>query len=314
MTTSVEHGTHTSSPLNESEPRMRRHDEPGFTLAEAARRHWFLTLLPVVLLVAAGIVTGASKAPTYSATATINVGKSDINTQATPGYLVAAEALASSYSRLVESQHVSIPAARKVSESAAEVGSQLTAVPIPNEPTFTITAKGSSAARATALAAAAVSTLQSFVAKSAAQGGGTAQLLAKYRKAQALTYELDQRVKTLQAHAAPSAESAVGGTTLTATTPIPGHDVTQAQITAAKVAAQTAGLQAQALSGQYLSLAQNGVAPTLDVLVAPTGTVSTNRSTNIEKFGVIGAVGGLVIGIAFAGLAGAIKARTRGGV
>ena len=87
------------------------------------------------------------------------------------------------------------------------------------------------------------------------------------------------------------------------------NTVPQTQITAAKVAAQTAQLQAQALSGQYLNLAQGGVAPTLDILIAPTGETTTNRTTNMEKFGIVGAVGGLVIGLAFAALAGAVDVR-----
>ena len=63
---------------------------------------------------------GAAKAPTYTATATINVGKSDIATQATPGYLTAAEALASSYSRLVaSSQNIAVPVAQGGREARA---------------------------------------------------------------------------------------------------------------------------------------------------------------------------------------------------
>ena len=159
MTTSVEQGHDSSAPIYDSmppeDPRPEYRDPPRFTLAGAVRRHWFLTLVPVVLLAAVGVFAGHSKKPTYSATATVNVGKSDINTQATPGYLVAAEALASSYSRLVQSQHVAVPAAKKVGETPAQAGNQLTAVPISNEPTFTITATGSSPARASALANAA---------------------------------------------------------------------------------------------------------------------------------------------------------------
>ena len=311
MTTSIERPPESAAELTEPE---LQYDRPRFTLAGAVRRHWFLTLLPVVVLAAAGIVAGRAKPPTYSATATINVGKSDINTQATPGYLVAAEALASSYSRLVESQHVAIPAAQKVGETPAEAGSQVTAVPIPNEPTFTITAEGSSAARATALANAAVAALQAYVTRSATQDGGTAQLLAQYQKAQALTFQLQQKVKTLEARAAPIIGTGTSTTpttlaTTTSTTPAPG--VSQAQITAAKVAEQTAALQAQSLSNQYLSLSENGVAPTLDVLIAPTGSTSTNRTTNMEKYGIVGAVGGLVIGVAFAALAGAVDTRRR---
>jgi hypothetical protein len=265
----------------------------SFSLGAAVRRHWLLALLPVVVLLAAGIVAGAKKAPTYSATATINVGKSDIATQATPGYLIAAEALASSYSRLVASQNVAVPAARAVGENPGTALSQLTAVPIPNEPTFTITATGSSSAKATALANAAVTALQHYVTISATQQGGPAQLLSKYQAAQRLAFALQQRAGSLQARL----NARQNGLST------PGPKVTQAEVTNAKVAAQTATLKAQALSGQYLNLSQSGTAPTLAVLVSPTGATSTDRSTNIEKFAIVGAVAGLVIGIAFAGLA-----------
>jgi capsular polysaccharide biosynthesis protein len=307
MTASVEHGHDPSAPMYDpmppGEPPPVYREPPRFTLAAAARRHWFLTLLPVALLAAAGVFAGHAKKPTYSATATINVGKSDINTQATPGYLVAAEALASSYSRLVQSQHIAIPAAKKVGETPAEAGKGLTAVPISNQPTFTITATAASSAKATALANAAISALQRFVARTATQGGGTAQLLAEYRKASSKAFSLQSQLHKLEAHAAPLDTSTVTVTTPTTNT------VSQAQITAAKVAAQTAQLEAQALSGQYLNLAQGGVAPTLDVLIAPTGETTTNRKTNMERFGIVGAVGGLVIGLAFASLAGAVDVR-----
>ena len=91
------------------------------SLASSVRRHPFLVLLPTLLLLAAGIYVGNKKHPTYSATATINVGKSDINTQATPGYVTAAENLASTYSRVVESQHVVNPA-RACAEQARRRG------------------------------------------------------------------------------------------------------------------------------------------------------------------------------------------------
>jgi hypothetical protein len=269
-------------------PRQR-----SFSLAEAVRHHWFLTLLPVVLLIAAGVVAGAKKAPTYSATATINVGKSDIATQATPGYLTAAEALASSYSRLVASQNIAVPAGHAVGENPGTALSQLSAVPIPNEPTFTITATGTSSAKATALANAAVTALQHYVNTTATQQGGPSQLLTKYQQAQREAYDLQHRAGTLQA------QLNAGTTGLSTTTT---HPVTQTEVTNAKVAAQIATLKAQALSSQYLSLSQSGVAPSLAVLVSPTGATSTDRKTNIEKFAIIGAVAGLVIGIAFAGL------------
>lgn len=264
------------------------------TLAGSVRRHPFLVILPVIILLVAGIVVGAKKHPTYSAIATINVGKADINTQATPGYVQASEALATTYARLVSSQHVSIPVARALRQSPVSVASRLTAVPIPSEPTFTITATGQSATGAVALANATVKALQQNVSTSATQQGSPAQLLEQYQQAQATADELQSLAGRLQGRYVAGVDG-----------------VTRAQVTRAKVAGQTAALKAQALSNQYLSLSTSGVAPVLDVLVNPTSATSTNRTSNIEKYAVIGAAGGLVIGLALAGLAGALAARRR---
>jgi hypothetical protein len=282
-------------------------DRGPVTLAAAVRRHPVLTLVPAIVLLAVGIIAGAKKPPTYSATATINVGKSDINTQATPGYVQASTVLASTYSRLVMSQHISVPTARAVHESASAVGANLSAVPIPTQPTFTITATGNSPQAAVSLTNAAVSTLQGFVANSATQQGGTAQLLAKYRLASTRADQLQQTGRTLQR----SLANQQAGLTQTAPThtAVNHTPVTQAQVTQAQVGAAAASLQAEALGNQYLSLAQNGTAPALDVLIDPTATTTSNRTSNIERYAVIGTVGGLIIGIALAALVSRVRAR-----
>jgi hypothetical protein len=275
------------------------------TIASAVRRHPVLAILPAILLLAAGVVVGAKKAPTYSATATINVGKSDINTQATPGYVQASTVLASTYSRLVMSQHISVPTARLVHQSAAAVGAELTAVPIATQPTFTITGTGSSPEAAVELTNASVTALQGFVTRSATQQGGTAQLLAKYKSATSLADQLQVTSNALQG----KFRAQQAGLTQTLPSGAPARPVTQAQVTQAQVASATASLQAEALGNQYLSLAQNGTAPTLDVLINPTATTTSNRTTNIEKYAVVGLVAGLAIGIALAWLVGSVGAR-----
>ena len=282
------------------------------TLASSVRRHWFITLLPAILLVAAGIVVGAKKQPTYSTTATINVGKSDINTQATPGYETAAEALASTYSRLVTSQHVAIPAARAVHQSSAVVGGELSSVPIPNEPTFTITATGSSPQAAIALDNAAVQAVINYANNTQTQGGGPSQLLAQYTAALTRAANLQNISNTLQGRlsaqqAAQQTAQADGSTPST----LPWRTVTPAQATNAKVASQIASLQAEALANQYSSLVSNGTAPTLDVLINPTGATSNNRLSNVEKYAVVGGVAGIMIGISFVALISGIGAGRR---
>lgn len=278
----------------EGDSRLAQGHRSPITVSQAMRRHPLLAILPALLLLAAGIVVGVKKHPSYSATATINVGKSDINTQATPGYVLASEALASTYSRLVMSQHVAIPVANALKEPASAVGSALSAVPVPSEPTFTITATGTSSRDATARANAAVTALQRYVSQSETQQGGPAQLLSKYEskltRANLLQVASSKLKRRLDAQ-------------------VPG--VTQAQVTRAQVASQVAQLQAQTLASAYQSLGQNGSAPQLDVLINPTGTTSNNRTANIEKYGIVGAVAGIVLGLALVALLGTLEARRR---
>jgi hypothetical protein len=261
-------------------------------LAAALRRHPFVVVLPMLVLLAAGIVIGAKKPLSYGALATINVGKSDINTQATPGYVTASEALAATYSRLVASQHVIVPVARALRRSPTSVAASLTAVPIPNEPTFTITAQASSSGGAITLVRQTITTLQALVRRSATQQGGPEQLIRKYQAA-------EQKANTLQ-QASQRLSGRYAGH-------VPG--VSKAAVVNARTASEVALLQAQALSSEYLNLASSGTAPALDVLTSPTVASTTNRTSNVEKYGVIGAIGGLVIGISLAGLVGALGER-----
>ncbi len=289
-----------------TELRQPEHAEPGrprTNAGDGVRAHPILIVLVIIVLAAGGAVVGSRKPRTYSAQATINVGKSDIATQATPGYVVAAEALASSYSRLVSSDYVIRPSAAALGASPASIASRLSAVPIPNEPTFTITAQGSSTQRAVRLANLAVRALLRYVSNSITSQGGPSQLLARYQAAQATADELQARAQRLQRQLDGTATS-----TITATTPTqPG--VTRNEVIRAKVIAQSAALQAQGLSSQYLNLAQTTVAPQLDVLTNATGASSNNRIQNIEKYGIIGAAAGLIIGLALATLVGMIETR-----
>jgi hypothetical protein len=264
---------------------------PSRSLGSSIARHPFLAILPAIFLLAAGIVAGTKKHPTYSASATINVGKSDIITQATPGYVQAAQVLASSYSRVVMSQHVSVPVAHALGESVGAVSTHLVAAPIPDEPTFTITATSSSSQGAIKLDNAAVNAVVHFANVSQTQQGSPSQLLSQYVADQSRADALHSKSASL----AGKMSSGVGG-------------VTQAQVTKAQVAAQVAALQAQAAGAAYSSLTENGVAPVLDVFDTATDATG-NRTTNIEKYAVIGLVAGLVLGVALAALVGGLEAR-----
>lgn len=267
------------------------HQRSSTSLGRSIASHPFLVILPAIFLLAAGIFAGKKTHPTYSASATINVGKSDIITQATPGYVQAAQVLASSYSRVAMSQHVWVPAAKAVGEPVSAVSSRIVAAPVPDEPTFTITATGSSPQAAIALGNAAVNAVVKFANVSQTQQGGPAQLLRQYSRAQSLADSLHSKAASL------------AGKLNTGT-----GDVTQAQVTKVQVAAQVASLQAQAAANAYATLKQNGVAPVLDVF-APATSATSNRTTNIEKYAVVGLVAGLVLGVSLAALVGGLQAR-----
>jgi capsular polysaccharide biosynthesis protein len=259
-------------------------------LASAIPRHPFLALLPAIFLLAAGIAAGGRKQLTYSASATINVGKSDIITQATPGYVQAAQVLATSYSRVVMSQHVFNPVVKATGESISFVGTHLVASPIPGEPTFTITGTGTSAQAAIKLTNAAVKAIVNFANVAQTQSGSPSQLLAQYVSAQT-------RADNLRSKSASLAAKRTSGVS----------DVTQSQVTKAQVQSQVATLQAQAAGNAYSTLMQNGVSPVLDVF--DTATYATNnRTSNIEKYAIVGLAAGIVLGVALAALVGGLEA------
>jgi hypothetical protein len=86
--------------------------------------------------------------------------------------------------------------------------------------------------------------------------------------------------------------------------------VSQQRLRNARLAAQVANLQAQAASNQYNASATVPRGATLDVLNPATGATS-DRNAIAERYGLIGALGGLVIGIVLVTLFGRLRERAR---
>src|SRR4051794_41585036 len=74
--------------------------QPLLDLPHGLRRFWWLIVGLAVLLGAAGVYVGANRGATYTAAASVNVGRVDIRSQALPGYMTAAQALAPPYNPL----------------------------------------------------------------------------------------------------------------------------------------------------------------------------------------------------------------------
>ncbi len=253
-------------------------------LGAALRRYPLVALLPVVVLVAAGVTLGLRKPPTYTASTQVNVGSADISSQATPGYALAAQTMAQAYSREVTSQYVYNPAARTLGISPSAVAARLSSSAVPNSPTFTINATGPTPRSAVQLAAAAPAALKTRINQLDQGENASTYLLSQFRQAQGQADRLQARSGALQArHASGSG------------------NVSEPQVQRAKLAAQVAQLQAQALSTQYTNAATMSHGAIVEVL-NPASSATSNRSSITERYALVGLAAGRVMGAALARL------------
>jgi capsular polysaccharide biosynthesis protein len=264
----------------------------GVGLGTALRRYPVLALLPVVILAAAGITLGLRRAPTYTASTTINVGSPDIASQATPGYVQAEQTLASAYSREVTSQFVYGPVAKQLGISQSAVASRLSSSAVPSSPTFTINATGPSQQSAIRLAQTATAALQHYI-NVVNQGETTStQLLNRYRNAER---EADRL-------------SALSGKLDGQNRALPGS-VSATRRQEAHLAAQVAQLKANALSAQYSAGSTTSRTGASIQVLNPATAATSDRRTTAERYGVIGAAAGLVLGAALALLVANLRRR-----
>ena len=249
---------------------------PLLDLPRGIARRWWLILALAVLCGAAGVYVASKRTPTYSATASINVGRVDIRSQALPGYMSAAQALAFSYSRVATSDRIVSALSRSQHLPAQTIAGRLSAAPIPKSPIFTVTAQGPSAQAAISLANAATTQLQRFATSSNGGEGAATSILRDYQSEAARVARLKRKVSDLKSSGSTSA------------------------LNRAQLSYQAAKLKLQGLATQYQSQS-NEVLSTAGVAVLDRPTSATNdRSKTLRRYGAGGAIVGLLIGVALA--------------
>lgn len=252
-------------------------------LGTALRRYPVLALLPVVILAAAGITLGLRRAPVYTASTTINVGSPDIASQATPGYVQAEQTLASAYSREVSSQFIYKPVANQLQISEGKVASRLSSSAVPSSPTFTINATGPSRQSAVQLAQTATTALEHYINVVNQGATSSTQLLNRYRAAER---EADRL-------------SSISGKLDGQNRVSPGS-VSANRRQEAHVAAQVAQLKANALAAQYSAGSTTSRTGATIQILNPASSAMSDRRSIAERYGVIGAAAGIVLGAALA--------------
>jgi uncharacterized protein involved in exopolysaccharide biosynthesis len=253
-----------------------RHDFGGpRTVGEAIGRHWWLPVLLAVVFGAAGAVAGYMRNPEYTASATLNAGRIDVQAQSISGYTQASAYLAATYSRVVGSAAVLAEVARRTGHPIDFVAGSLSATPIPNSSVFRVQAKADSARDAVNIANAAAARVVAF-ARTQIRGGHAAGLLARYGAASAKASRLASRAGAARSK----------------------HGISAARLAKMRRAAATAALEAQGLQQQYVAQVAN-LKGTADVLVLSRARTATDdRKQKTE----IGAFAGLVLGLLLGGL------------
>jgi hypothetical protein len=158
--------------------------QPQFSVLAAVRRHWLLFSLPVVLLVAAGLVLADKRPPVYTARAAMTIGGVDASQPGSlSGFAAAAPALATAYSRAITADGVVNPVATTLGISPTAVRQRVSATPIPESPVFRIDAHGSSEKAAVDLANLTAAALRPYVPRLTASTMTDTTIEDEYRRA-----------------------------------------------------------------------------------------------------------------------------------
>ena len=256
---------------------------PRIDVLHAVRRHWFVALFPVVLLVAGGAALAIKRPPRYTATANLAVGHVYVgNASGIPTIIDATQSLAAVYSRAIYSSAVLQDTRRRLGK-AASVAGELSATPLPDSPLIKVSAKSSSQREAVVLANTGAAALATYVNRQVRDNSASATLSDRYRAA-SLSYrrrkELSDRLERRYREHRNRANKAARD-----------H---------AAAATDTALLRREALRASYEQAVQGGTSSVGVELFSRAGGAKSDRRSMMQILVFIGLMGGLAAGAALA--------------
>jgi uncharacterized protein involved in exopolysaccharide biosynthesis len=256
---------------------------PGSQLLRAARRHWFVALLPVLLFVGGAVALGLKRPPRYKATANLSVGHVYVSNPTGIATIIdATQALAAVYSRAIHSGEVLQDTRRRLGEGSSVSGS-FNATPLPNSPLIKVTAESSSARGAIMLANASADSLTLYVNKQVRDNGASTTLARRYRDA-SLAYRraLDERNRRNRRYERNQTRA------------------NKAARNRAQAAADTALLRREALQASYELAVQGGTSSVSMESFSRAAAATSDRKSMMQILVFVGLLGGLAAGAAFA--------------
>lgn len=268
----------------------------------AVRRFWYLVLLCAVLGAGVGAVYAFKRPPVYTASsrlAALTVNGS--NAASVAGSLQAAEGLASTFARVVQSAQVTRAVAASLSTTPAWVTQHLSGTPIPSSPFVRIDANASTPGAAIQAANSALKALTSYARRLVAISQGSPSLLATIRSYSLSLSRAQSRLGHLKGQAARA--QALG---LTSTTS-PGL---QDQIDAATAQVNAAQTQLNGAQAAYTNLAAAQASERTSITRSPATTATSDRKQVAEIAILLGLlIGGLVGAAAAMALAAGMARR-----
>jgi uncharacterized protein involved in exopolysaccharide biosynthesis len=270
------HGVDGASEIGGEELLLRGVFEPpsGFA-ATAIARHKLLIGFLTILLAGLGVGYGISRKPTYTASATLQVGQVNPNSPGFYGYVQSAAALASAFSRAVQAEPVLDVVQQKLRLTPAAASARLSAEPIPVSPAFRVIATGRSRPAAIALANVTAGALIDYESQTNSANPQAKTLLHEYAEA---SFDLQQAAST-QARVDRDRHASAAS---------------RAHAAATRTAAQ---VKLKAIGNSYVG-AVTSQAPRsgLVTLLAGATSASGDRKAKVELFGLIGLLAGIALG------------------
>lgn len=249
----------------------------GFVLSSIAR-HKVVVLLAAVLLAVAGAALGKTRASTYTASATLQVGQVNPNSPGFYSYVQSSASLATAFSRAIAAEPVLATIQDKLKLAPSQAIARLSAEPIPQAPAFRVIATGPTQYAAVQLTNVAANAVIAYEGQSNSANPEAESLLDEYRKASI----------RLQHAVASVARLSQGSHRKSTPKPVLVHAEADKDADAARFRAIGAAYDA--------AIASQAPRSGLVSLLAGASTATGNRRSQIELFGFIGLLVGIVVG------------------
>jgi uncharacterized protein involved in exopolysaccharide biosynthesis len=252
-------------------------------LSRAIGRHKLLVIGCALAVALLGAAVGAAGKRTYTAAATLQVGKVNPNSPGFYGFVQSSTDLAAAFSRAITAAPVLATVQHKLGLSPDTAVARLSAEPIPESPVFRVIASAPSAAAAVRLA------------------NVTSHAMIAYEGA-ANTYSPESQ-RLLRDYRTASLRLARAEATLARATRDYAADPDTARrlgLERAHAGQAAASLQVHALASAYQLSAESTDTTELVSLLSGAVTAESNHKSKIELLGFVGLLAGLVIGCALA--------------